>query len=110
MSGGLRHHNDEENGPSHAVGYKSSKKQDSYSLERNQCVCAVEEVCPDLQKPEPKSLDRTGVVRDVVNRWDEFCMAHGDTTINENGICWQYAVRGVWSRGLRPYWRLRARG
>src|SRR5258708_12643730 len=65
MSGGLRHHNDEENGPSHAVGYKSSKKQDSYSLERNQCVCAVEEVCPDLQKPEPKSLDRTGVVRDV---------------------------------------------
>src|SRR5258708_1113158 len=72
MSGGLRHHNDEENGPSHAVGYKSSKKQDSYSLERNQCVCAVEEVCPDLQKPEPKSLDRTGVVRDVVvNRWDE---------------------------------------
>src|SRR5258708_2047073 len=66
MSGGLRHHNDEENGPSHAVGYKSSKKQDSYSLERNQCVCAVEEVCPDLQKPEPKSLDRTGVVRDVV--------------------------------------------
>src|SRR5258708_20427400 len=66
MSGGLRHHNDEENGPSHAVGYKSSKKQDSYSVERNQCVCAVEEVCPDLQKPEPKSLDRTGVVRDVV--------------------------------------------
>src|SRR5258708_195694 len=65
MSGGLRPHNDEENGPSHAVGYKSSKKQDSYSLERNQCVCAVEEVCPDLQKPEPKSLDRTGVVRDV---------------------------------------------
>jgi hypothetical protein len=65
MSGGLRHLNDEGNGPSHAVGYKSSKKQDSYSLERNQCVCAVEEVCPDLQKPKPKSLDRTVVVRDV---------------------------------------------
>ena len=68
MSGGLRHLNDEGNGPSHAVGYKSSKKQDSYSLERNQCVCAVEEVCPDLQKPKPKSLDRTVVVRDVENR------------------------------------------
>jgi len=27
-------------GPSHAVGYKSSKKQDRYSLESNQCVCA----------------------------------------------------------------------
>ena len=26
------------------------------------------------------------------NRWDEFCMAHSATTINENGICWQYAV------------------
>jgi hypothetical protein len=26
------------------------------------------------------------------DRWDEFCMAHSATTINENGICWQYAV------------------
>jgi hypothetical protein len=26
------------------------------------------------------------------NRWDEFCMAHSATTINENGIGWQYAV------------------
>jgi len=31
MSGGLRHHNDEGNGPSQAVGYKSSKKQDYFS-------------------------------------------------------------------------------
>src|SRR5258708_12718008 len=79
MSGGLSHHNDEENGPSHAVGYKSSKKQDSYSLERNQCVCAVEEVCPDLQKPEPKSLDRTGVVRDVEksNLWLSVLVCEG---------------------------------
>jgi hypothetical protein len=37
----------------------------------------------------------------VVNRWDEFCMAYSATTINENGICWQYAARGVCSRGLR---------
>ena len=27
-----------------------------------------------------------------VTRWDEFCMAHSATTINENGIGWQYAV------------------
>jgi hypothetical protein len=26
------------------------------------------------------------------NRWDEFCMAHSATTINENVVCWQYAV------------------
>src|ERR1035438_7510311 len=45
-----------------------------------------------------------------VNRWDEFYMAPSATTINENGKHWQYAVRGVWSRGLRPYWHLRARG
>ncbi len=25
-------------------------------------------------------------------RWDEFCMAHSVTTINENVVCWQYAV------------------
>ena len=25
-------------------------------------------------------------------RWDEFCMAHNATTINENGVPWQYAV------------------
>lgn len=28
----------------------------------------------------------------VVSRWDEFCMAHSATTINENVVCWQYAV------------------
>lgn len=28
----------------------------------------------------------------VVIRWDEFYMAHSATAINENGICWQYAV------------------
>jgi hypothetical protein len=32
------------------------------------------------------------------DRWDEFCMAHSATTINENGICWQHAVRGVVQR------------
>jgi len=25
-------------------------------------------------------------------RWDEFCMAHSATTINENGVPSQYAV------------------
>ena len=65
MSGGLLHHNDEEHGPSHAVGHKSSKQQDRYSLERNQCLCADGKVCPDLQKQKPKSLDTADVVRDV---------------------------------------------
>ena len=27
-----------------------------------------------------------------VLRWDEFCMAESATTINENGVRWQYAV------------------
>src|SRR5438309_7104973 len=99
MSGGLRHHNDEENGPSHAVGYKSSKKQDSHSLERNQCVCAVEQVCPDLQKPEPKSLDTTGVVRDV-----EICMVRRPSARrirwNEKQSAKMYsASSGEWSPG-----------
>jgi len=46
----------------------------------------------------------------VVNRWDEFYMAPSATTINENGSVSSMLCRGVWSRGLRPYWRLRARG
>lgn len=28
----------------------------------------------------------------VVNRWDELCTAHSATTIDENGVPWQYAV------------------
>jgi len=40
MSGGLSHHTDEENGPSHTVGHESSKQQGRNSLERNWCVCA----------------------------------------------------------------------
>ena|ERR1700739_1237149 len=28
----------------------------------------------------------------AVYRWDEFCMAESATTINENGVRWQYAV------------------
>jgi len=54
MSGGLRHHNDEENGPSHAVGYKPSKQQDRYSLESNQWVCADGKVCAKLQNQQAK--------------------------------------------------------
>jgi len=37
-------------GPSHAVGYKSSKKQGRYSLERNQCVCADAKSVPETTK------------------------------------------------------------
>jgi hypothetical protein len=55
MSGGLRHHNDEENGPSHAVGYKSSKPS-RYALETNQCVCAVEKRVPKLTKIKSPGL------------------------------------------------------
>jgi hypothetical protein len=55
MSGGRRHRNDEENGPSHAVGYESSKKQDYYSLERNQCVCADARGVSQIAKAKPSS-------------------------------------------------------
>jgi hypothetical protein len=55
MSGGLRHHNDEENGPSHAVGYQSSKKHDRYSLERNHCVCADVKCVPQNYKSKKSS-------------------------------------------------------
>ena len=68
MSGGLSHHTDEENGPSHTVGHKSSKQQGSYSLERNQCVCAdAKRVSANDKKKKPTSLDTSDVVRDVVN-------------------------------------------
>jgi|SRR4030095_7411327 hypothetical protein len=55
MSGGLRHHNDEETGPSHAVGYRSSKKPDRYSLERNQCVCADRKGVSETERSTSKS-------------------------------------------------------
>jgi hypothetical protein len=58
MSGGLRHHNDEEHGPSHAVGHQSSK-QDRYSVERNQCLCAdAKGVFVPTQKRSPSLLTR----------------------------------------------------
>jgi len=34
-----------------------------------------------------------GLLLNVI-RWDEFCMAHSATTINENGVPWQYAMPG----------------
>jgi len=43
------------NGPSHAVGYKSSKKHDRHSLERDQCVCAVEKRVSKLTKTKSPS-------------------------------------------------------
>jgi len=47
------------NGPSHAVGYKSSKKQDRHSLKRDQCVCAVEKRVSKLTKTKsPSHLTR----------------------------------------------------
>ncbi|MFZ0279748.1 MAG: hypothetical protein WAL60_22845, partial [Candidatus Sulfotelmatobacter sp.] len=46
------------NGPSHAVGHKSSKKHDRYSLERNQCLCAAgKRVGGTYRNQKPKSLD-----------------------------------------------------
>ena len=65
MSGGLSHHTDEENGPSHTVGHKSSKQQGCYSLERNQCACADAIRVPANYKKKRTSLDMTDVVRDV---------------------------------------------
>ena len=43
------------NGPSHAVGYKLSKKHDRHSLERDQCVCAVEKRVSKLTKTKSPS-------------------------------------------------------
>src|SRR6266403_3888855 len=42
-------------GPSHAVGYKPSKKQDRYSLESNQCVCADGKGVRETSKSRSKS-------------------------------------------------------
>src|SRR6266403_1232599 len=42
-------------GPSHAVGYKPSKKQDRYSLESNQCVCADGKGVRETAKSRSKS-------------------------------------------------------
>src|SRR5271157_570718 len=71
MSGGLSHHADEGNGPSHTVGHELSKQQGCYSLERNQCVCADVIRVPANYKNKPTPLDMTDVVRDVEIRWDE---------------------------------------
>jgi hypothetical protein len=65
MSGGLSHHTDEENGPSHTVGHELSKQQGCYSLERSQCVCADVIRVPANYKNKPMPLDMTDVVRDV---------------------------------------------
>src|SRR2546427_4344947 len=67
MSGGLRHHNDEENGPSHAVGHKSSKNEDGYWHRGDHCLCANGKRVPKTTKARsPSPLDMTGAVRDVV--------------------------------------------
>ena len=71
MSGGLSHHTDEEDGPSHTVGHELSKQQGCYSLERNQRVCADVIRVPANYKNKPTPLDMNDVVRDVENRWDE---------------------------------------
>ena len=65
MSGGLSHHTDEENGPSHTVGHELSKQQGCYSLERSQCVCADVIRVPANYKNKLTPLDMTDVVRDV---------------------------------------------
>src|SRR5208283_3259326 len=68
MFGGLSHHADEGNGPSHTVGHELSKQQGCYSLERNQCVCADVIRVPANYKNKPAPLDMTDVVRDDVIR------------------------------------------
>jgi hypothetical protein len=73
MSGGLSHHTDEENGPSHTVGHELSKQQGCYSLERNQCVCADVIRVPANYKNKPTPLDMTDVVRDVEKLPLEIC-------------------------------------
>jgi hypothetical protein len=46
------------NGPSHAVGHKSSKRS-RYALEREQCVCAVgKRVCELTKNKSPSPLTR----------------------------------------------------
>ena len=65
MSGGLSHHTDEENGPSHTVGHELSEQQGRYSLARNQCVCADAKRVSANDKKKPMSLDTSDVVRDV---------------------------------------------
>jgi hypothetical protein len=40
----------------------------------------------------------------------EFYRAHSATTMNQNKKPAAVYWRGVWSRGLRPYWCLKARG
>jgi hypothetical protein len=53
------------NGPSHAVGYKSTKKQ-GWFLEGKQCVCADVISVGEIIKPTaPSPLTTAGVVRDV---------------------------------------------
>jgi len=37
-------------------------------------------------------VDRKQLMSIDETRWDEFCMAHSATTINENGVPSQYAV------------------
>jgi CO/xanthine dehydrogenase Mo-binding subunit len=56
------------NGPSHAVEYKSTKKQ-GWFLEGKQCVCAdVISVCEIIKPTAPSPLTTAGVVRDVENK------------------------------------------
>ncbi len=67
MSGGLRHLNDEkETGRAMRLDINHRTSKILTLSKGNQCAWrCVQEACPDLQKPKPKSLDRTVVVRDV---------------------------------------------
>ena len=50
-------------------------------------------ICPgECEVGERFSPRRANRKSTVAIRWDEFCMAHSVTTINENVVCWQYAV------------------
>jgi hypothetical protein len=60
--------------------------------------------------PNPSARNSEASTITDETRWDEFFMARSTTTINENGTVGDMLCRGVWSRGLRLYWCLRARG
>src|SRR5713226_2253428 len=98
MSGGLRHHNDEETG--RAVRWDTNHpQQDHYSHGRNQCVCAEERCARNYKIKKQKFLDTTGVVRDVekldiseigANLGDRKCLAEQRKSFVEHPDAMQF--------------------
>jgi hypothetical protein len=67
MSGGLRHHNDEENGPSMRLDTNRRSEVVTF-LKATSAYALWGNVCLTYKNQKPKSLDTADVVRDVVNR------------------------------------------